>query len=249
MNFITSDGMTIPACPREQSRVWDGRLHIIPKTWSNYWFKFQAIVASGEPGEMEAASAAFRRRISMVPDSRGSLSRPDRRNRQMVWQQHDIEDRKHAEEKLRRMSASFAALPMLLRKPFVVQSPNRLSRSLRIRRLLDYTGLTIEDVTTSDFRARIFHSLKISSGLREERQAALARGVPFEIEQRALRHDGQYRWFLIRYNPFRDEQGRLVRWYATGTDIEDRKRAEEKDQKRKRRVAAKEIDRSSMFEK
>src|SRR5438132_5471722 len=40
--------------------------------------------------------------------------------------------------------------------------------------------------------------------------------------QRALRKDGQYRWFLIQYNPFYDEQGHLVRWYATGTDIEDR---------------------------
>ena len=62
-----------------------------------------------------------------------------------------------------------------------------------------------------------------------------------------MRNDGQYRWFLIRYNPFHDEQGRLVRWYATGTDIEDRKRAEERT--RNENVALREeIDRSSMFE-
>src|SRR5207245_7042674 len=82
---------------------------------------------------------------------------------------------------------------------------------------------------------------------REERRAALARGLPFEIEQRALRKDGQYRWFLIRYNPFRDEQGRLVRWYATGTDIDDRKRSEERTQN-ENLVLREEIDRSSMFE-
>ena len=93
--------------------------------------------------------------------------------------------------------------------------------------VLDYTGLTMEDVITSDFRARIFHPEDLER-LREERRAALARGLPFEIEQRALRKDGQYRWFLIRYNPFRDEQGRLVRWYATGTDIDDRKRTEDR---------------------
>src|SRR5439155_18864805 len=87
--------------------------------------------------------------------------------------------------------------------------------------VLDYTGLTMEDMITSDCRARIFHPEDLES-LREERRAGLARGLPFEIEQRALRKDGQYRWFLIRYNPFRDEQGRLVRWYATGTDIDDR---------------------------
>src|SRR5438132_7079108 len=52
---------------------------------------------------------------------------------------------------------------------------------------------------------------------------------------------------LIHYNPFRDEQGRVVRWYATGTDIHDRKEAEERT--RKENLALREeIDRSSMFE-
>jgi formate hydrogenlyase transcriptional activator len=62
--------------------------------------------------------------------------------------------------------------------------------------------------------------------LRDQREAALARGLPFEAEQRALRKDGQYRWFLVRYNPFRTEQGQVICWYATGTDIDDRVRAE-----------------------
>src|SRR5438093_4577897 len=88
---------------------------------------------------------------------------------------------------------------------------------------------------------RAILSLLLSS----ERRAALSRGLPFEIEQR--RKDGQYRWFLIRYNPFRDEQGRVVRWYATGTDIEDRKRSE--DRTENENVALREeIDHSSMFE-
>src|SRR5207247_6085283 len=50
-----------------------------------------------------------------------------------------------------------------------------------------------------------------------------------------------------RYNPFRDEQGHLVRWYATGTDIDDRKRSEERTQN-ENLVLREEIDRSSMFE-
>ena len=59
--------------------------------------------------------------------------------------------------------------------------------------------------------------------------------------------EGQYRWFLIRYKPFHDEHGRLVSWYATGTDIDERKRAEERI--RSENVALREeIDRSSMFE-
>src|SRR4051812_28907715 len=40
------------------------------------------------------------------------------------------------------------------------------------------------------------------------------------------RHDGDYRWFLYRANPLRDETGAIVKWYRVNTDIEDRKRAE-----------------------
>jgi len=61
------------------------------------------------------------------------------------------------------------------------------------------------------------------------------------------RKDGQYRWFHIRYHPLCDEQGGIIRWYATGVDIDDRKRAEERT--RNENLALREdIDRSSMFE-
>jgi transcriptional regulator with GAF, ATPase, and Fis domain len=70
---------------------------------------------------------------------------------------------------------------------------------------------------------------------------------PFEIEARHRRKDGQYRWFLVRFNPIRDEQGRLIRWYAAATDIEDRKQAEQ--QLQNENVALREeIDTASMFE-
>jgi len=90
---------------------------------------------------------------------------------------------------------------------------------------LDYTGLTLEDVQKKDSRSRIFHPEDVET-LREERGAALTRGVPFENEQRVLGKDGRYRWFLIRYNPLLDEHGRIDRWYVAAADIEDRKRAE-----------------------
>jgi formate hydrogenlyase transcriptional activator len=91
--------------------------------------------------------------------------------------------------------------------------------------VLDYTGLTINDVMKSDFRDRVFHPQDVER-LRDERQQALARGEPFENEQRARGKDGTYRWFLIRYRPLRDTTGRPVRWYVSGTDIDDLKRAE-----------------------
>jgi formate hydrogenlyase transcriptional activator len=111
--------------------------------------------------------------------------------------------------------------------------------------VLDYSGLTLEDVR-KDHRGRIFHPEDVER-LGEERAAALARGEPFELEHRALGKDGKYRWFLGRYNPVRDDQGNIIRWYATGTDIDDRKRAEER--MRDENLALREqIDQAFMFE-
>src|SRR5713101_373693 len=93
--------------------------------------------------------------------------------------------------------------------------------------VLDYTGLTIDDVMKSDFRDRVFHPEDVKR-LRDERQQALLRGKPFENEQRARGKDGEYRWFLIRYKPLLGETGQPLRWYASGTDIDDLKRAEAK---------------------
>jgi formate hydrogenlyase transcriptional activator len=71
--------------------------------------------------------------------------------------------------------------------------------------VLDYTGLTIDDVMKSDFRDRVFHPEDVER-LRDERQQALARGEPFENEQRTRGKDGTYQWFLIRYKPLRDRR-------------------------------------------
>ncbi len=147
--------------------------------------------------------------------------------------------------KLRQDEGELRRITDAIPQTIVVQDPggNMLYAN---KAVLDYTGLTMEDVVSSDFRARIFHPEDLER-LRDYRREALLRGLPFEIEQRALRKDGQYRWFLIRYNPFHDELGRLVRWYATGTDIDDRKRAE--DRVRNENIALREeIERSSMFE-
>jgi formate hydrogenlyase transcriptional activator len=112
--------------------------------------------------------------------------------------------------------------------------------------LLKYTGLTLEDVTADHFRSRVFHPED------EERQGneprnPLAQLTGFENEQRIRGRDGQYRWFLMQYNPLKDEQGEILQWYATGTDIEDRKRAEERIRD-ENFALREEIDHSLMFE-
>ena len=72
-------------------------------------------------------------------------------------------------------------------------------------------------------------------------------GVPFQLELRTRQKDGPHRWFLVHYRPLRDERANIVRWYATGTDIDDRKRTEERI-RNENLALREEIDGSSMFE-
>jgi PAS domain S-box-containing protein len=210
--------------------------------WLDEW---RTLVASGAGGEIEArlrrhdgAYRWFLIRVEPLQDESGEI---------VKWYgtNTDIDDLKQTEAKLREDERELRRITDAIPQTIVIQDPDGTPIYAN-QAVLDYTGLTMEDVITSDFRARIFHPEDLER-LREERRAALARGLPFEIEQRALRKDGQYRWFLIHYNPFRDEQGRLVRWYATGTDIDDRKRSEERTHN-ENLVLREEIDRSSMFE-
>ncbi len=92
---------------------------------------------------------------------------------------------------------------------------------------LEFAGISMQDVVAPQFRAWLYHPDDIDR-LRDERARAFSRGVPFETEQRVRRKDGEYRWVLVRHYPLRDENGQLTRWYATGEDIHERKRAEEK---------------------
>jgi len=92
------------------------------------------------------------------------------------------------------------------------------------RNFLEYTGLSLEDGLGWGWMNAFHHDDR----LREEWPTALAAGKPFETEARLRRADGQYRWFLIRAVPLRDEQGNIIKWYGTSSDIEDLKSAEDR---------------------
>src|SRR5215813_5710078 len=91
---------------------------------------------------------------------------------------------------------------------------------------LDYTGVSAGEANNKGFFARAFHPDDVGR-VREKRRTGLLEGLPFELEMRSLFKNGQYRWQLVQYNPLRDGHGRIIRWYVTATDIEDRKRTEE----------------------
>jgi len=92
------------------------------------------------------------------------------------------------------------------------------------QRWLDYTGLSLEEAIKEPTRS--MHPAEIPRVM-EKWGRDMAAGEPYEDEMHLRRADGEYRWFLIRTVPLRDEQGNILKWYGTSTDIEDRKRAEE----------------------
>jgi len=158
----------------------------------------------------------------------------------------DLSDRKREEEKLRQDERELRRIPDAISEAVGVLTPDgKVIHANKV--VLDYTGMTVNDLKDADdFRARLFHPEDFER-VREKRQKAFEHGVPFELEIRARRKDGQYRWFLFRYKPLRDDEGRIIRWYATGIDIEDRKQAEDRIQN-ENMALREEIDRTSMFE-
>jgi PAS domain S-box-containing protein len=136
-----------------------------------------------------------------------------------------VDDRQDSEEALRTNERNLSLITNVI--PTFIHVLHSDGSVLYVNQpVLGYTGLTLEDVRKEEYRARIFHPDDIAR-LREESAEALRRPVPFENEQRVLGKDGKYRWFLIRYNPLLDAQGKIDRWYVAAFDIEDRKRAEE----------------------
>ncbi len=122
---------------------------------------------------------------------------------------------------------------------------HRRERLYANRTALDYFGVSLDE----------WRNLKPGSDVHPDDQAqlqskwdrALSEGSAFENEQRVCAKDGSYRWFLVRYNPVRGSDGEVARWHIACTDIDDRKKQEEKLQ-RENAVLRAEIGQSSMSE-
>src|ERR1700688_3659370 len=140
----------------------------------------------------------------------------------------DIDDRKRAEDAIRAskrdLSSIINTIPMLAWSA----RPDGFCDFLN-QRWLDFTGLYAEQARGSGGGSTIHPG--DAKGLLDSWQMALVPGQLADVEARMRRFDGEYRWFLLRASPLRDESGKIVRWYGTNTDIDDRKRAEEELQR------------------
>ncbi|WP_263354632.1 PAS domain S-box protein [Acidicapsa acidisoli] len=94
------------------------------------------------------------------------------------------------------------------------------------QRLLEFTGVPIEDMVGWGWKV-IVHPDDLPGAIAAWR-TSLTVGEPTELELRLRRADGEYLWFLVRRVPLRDDTGHIVKWYATGIEIEDRKQTEDR---------------------
>jgi PAS domain S-box-containing protein len=165
--------------------------------------------------------------------------------REFVGTVIDVTERKRAEEELRRSEMELQQMLDLAPQHVGVFGPNR-ERLYANRVLLDYLGLSLEEWQQTPGRGT--YVLPDDEGRIDGVFGhAAALGSADDLELRLRKRDGTYRWFLARFNPLRDEQGQITRWYIAATDIEDRKQAE--DTLHRENVALREeIDKASMFE-
>jgi PAS domain S-box-containing protein len=165
-------------------------------------------------------------------------------HREFVGAVTDITERKTAEEKIREQEAELRQIVDIVPQLIAVYGPNR-ERLYANRTALDYLGISLDEWRHKNFAASAHP--EDAERLKTHADRALSSGAADELELRLRKRNGTYRWFLARFNPLWDEQGQITRWYFTGTDIEDRKQAE--DTLRRENVALREeIDKASMFE-
>jgi len=156
----------------------------------------------------------------------------------------DVTAAKQAEEKVRESEGELRQILDFAPQHVGVLGPDRVRLYVN-QAALAYIGLTLEEWQSGGGTTSVHPD--DWERMTSETHSKFLSGIPHEAELRLLRKDGTYRWFLFRYSPIRDEQGHLRRWYVTGTDIEDRKQAEQRLQS-ENIVLREEIDKASMFE-
>ena len=243
--FLNQRWQDYSGLSQQEASGWGWQVAFHPDDLPRLMDRWRVCLSSGEADEVEARLRSrdgvyrwFLIRVEPFRDELGNIAR-------WYGTSTNIDDLKRAQVELLRDQEELRRITDAIPQTIIVLSPDGLPLYTN-RVACDYTGATLEEVGAENYRARVFHPEDVDR-VREERQAALSRPVPFSNEQRFLRRDGEYRWFLIHYNPLLDAEGRIVRWYATGTDIHDRKRAEERGHK-ETLALREEVDKASMFE-
>src|SRR5712675_1832174 len=203
---------------------WDAHLPFVhPDDSAETQENWSTRLRTGEGGEgsfrVRNARGGYRWFLSRAEPLRAS----DGTILQWVGVNLDIEDLKCAEQALRESERSARSAIDGIAGLVAIMAPNGEVETVN-RQCLEYFGRSLEEqknwVTTDMVHPEDFPRMF------ELFTRAMASGIPYQIDQRLRRFDGEYRWFNNRGVPIRDDSERIVRWYVLITDIEDRIRAQ-----------------------
>ena len=184
--------------------------------------RWRSILASGEPGAMEARLRRFDGeyrwfdfRTRPLVDASGQI---------VKWfgVNVDIEDQRRSEQALRVREEHYRSITDTIPAIISFMSPASAVENVN-HHVLEYVGATLEELKSWTFGHAV-HPDDLSSVIAAWRRA-VATGEPYDIEHRMRRADGVYRWFHARALPLRDAHD-VVRWYVIETDIDDRKQGD-----------------------
>jgi formate hydrogenlyase transcriptional activator len=228
---------------------WNWTAFVHPEDVERILAKWRACLATGEIFECETrvrrANGEYRwmfHRKVPLRDANGNI---------VKWygSSLDIEDRKTTEGKIREQETDLRQILDFTPQQVRVYGPDG-ERLYANRIALDYYGVSLEEwrqTPGNPFRSSLFVHPDDRERATRAFNANRSSGSAYESEMRVRGADGNYHWFLARFNPLRDDKGQVKRWYVASTDIDELKRAEEKLQQEN--VALREeIDKASMFE-
>jgi formate hydrogenlyase transcriptional activator len=230
---------------------WGWTDFIYPDDLQDLLHRWRASMDSGEPAVSEArvrrATGDYRwmlHRVQPVRDEHGTVVR-------WIGSSLDIEDLRRAEGALRSTERELRTILETI-PAFVWTARPDGALDFITGRFFAQTGLRKNETLLWEWTT-VLHPEDRERVVQDWRDAIAAGRAP-DQEMRIRSRDGTYRWFLASAAPLRDDEGAILRWYGTFTDIDVRKRAEQelqklKDQLDKENIALRdEISQTSMFE-
>jgi PAS domain S-box-containing protein len=218
----------------DEARDWGWAKVVHPEDLNRLVEYYRAMLASGEPGEIEARLRRFDGEYRWFLFWASPLC--DESGKAVRWYgtNVDIEDRKCAEESARRSELSFRRIVETIPALVWCASPDGELTYVN-QRILDYTGASLGDLARAGW-VSFLHPDDVQHTVAMWSEAVQS-GRPHDVQYRLRKHDGTYRWFHVLGQAMVDATGRVTQWYGLLIDIDDRKNIEEALRRTETRLA------------